>query len=70
MQGLGFAAVRDLISFLQYDERHVIRCGRPTASRPSPGPTASASRRAAVSCGTSSIWASTPTSRAARSSTA
>ena len=61
MQGLGFAAVRDLVSFLRYDasKRNPLR--PPTASRRSRGPTASACRRAAGSCGTSSTRASTPT---------
>ena len=33
VQGVGFASVRDLISFLRHDAARGIRCGNPTASR-------------------------------------
>ena len=38
VQGLGFAAVRDLISFLRYDSQRKEPLRMPTASRPRPGP--------------------------------
>ena len=64
VMGLGFAATRDIVSFLRTRDRRV------RAPIPSPAgstaPSAGAPRRAAATCTTFSISASTPTRPAAR----
>jgi len=67
---MGFAAVRDVVSFLRHDETQanpLLDGLHPSVSR---RPSASASRNPAASCATTSISASTKTSLAASCSTA
>ncbi len=69
VHGVCFAAVRDLVTALKHGQgkdHPLLAGGKPVIRRR----TASASRRAGGSCGSSCTPASTPTSRAARSSTA